>query len=117
MYSINEISASKLGQEMTQNPDRYRLIDIRTPAETSQGIIPGAELIPMHLIPMHMNHWHKEKRTIVLYCRSGARSAQLCAYLTVQNDAIDVVNLRGGVIDWAREGQALGRPDEILTGG
>ena len=112
MFNIKEISAGELGQQLLAKRGSVRLIDIRTPAETSQGIIPGAELIPMHLIPLHIDYWSSDKRTIVVYCRSGLRSAQLCAFLAARGDAIDVVNLRGGIMDWARAGQALGLPGQ-----
>jgi rhodanese-related sulfurtransferase len=117
MFTIKEISAGELGQQLVTKRRRLRLIDIRTPAETSQGIIPGAELIPMHLIPLHIEHWHSEKRTIVVYCRSGLRSAQLCAFLAARGDDMDVVNLRGGIMDWARAGQALGLPGQAVAVG
>jgi rhodanese-related sulfurtransferase len=117
MFNIKEISAGELDQQLVAKRGTLRLIDIRTPAETSQGIIPGAELIPMHLIPLHIQHWHNEKRTIVVYCHSGLRSAQLCAFLAARGDAVDVVNLRGGIMDWARAGQALGLPRQAVTGG
>jgi rhodanese-related sulfurtransferase len=117
MFNVKEISAGELAEQLETKRAKLRLIDTRTPAETSQGIIPGAELIPMHLIPLHVAHWHNEKRTIVVYCHTGLRSAQLCAYLAARGDAPDVVNLRGGIMDWARAGQALGLPRQAMVRG
>jgi len=47
---------------------------------------------------------------VVLYCRSGARSFHACAFL-MQQGFRNVVNLRGGIIDWARQGYEILPPD------
>jgi rhodanese-related sulfurtransferase len=56
----------------------------------------------MHLIPLRMNELPRDK-AVVLYCRSGARSYHACAYLA-QQGFDNVLNLRGGIISWARGG-------------
>ncbi len=78
------------------------LVDIRTPAEVAQGAIPGALELPMHLIPLRLPELPKD-RDLVLYCRSGARSYQACAYLLDQGWG-RAMNLRGGIVAWARHG-------------
>ncbi len=104
---INEIDSESLRKRIDQGEDLL-LLDIRTPAEISQGIIPGSEPLPMHLIPVRMNEIPKD-REVVLYCRSGARSYQACAYL-MQQGYDRVLNLRGGIIAWARHGFQVGLP-------
>nr|WP_300989086.1 rhodanese-like domain-containing protein [Thiocapsa sp.] len=81
------------------------LVDIRTPAEIAQGAIPGAMQVPMHLIPIRISELPKD-RDVVLYCRSGARSYQACAYM-LQQGYDRVLNLRGGIIAWARHGYPI----------
>jgi rhodanese-related sulfurtransferase len=44
----------------------------------------------------------------VIYCRSGARSYHTCQFLA-QQGFDNVVNLRGGIIAWARHGYEIGR--------
>jgi rhodanese-related sulfurtransferase len=85
-----------------------RLLDIRTPSEVSQGIIPGADHIPMHLIPLRLSELPRGEE-LVLYCRSGARSYHACMYL-VQQGYTQVVNLRGGIVAWARHGFEIAPP-------
>nr|WP_207280693.1 rhd_2599 family sulfurtransferase [Thiocystis violacea] len=85
------------------------LVDIRTPAEIEQGMIPDALRLPMHLIPVRMSELPKD-RDVVLYCRSGARSYQACAYMMQQGYG-RVLNLRGGIIAWARHGYPIAAPD------
>jgi len=45
----------------------------------------------------------REIKDLVLYCRNGARSYHTCVYLMEQGFD-NVVNLRGGILDWARGG-------------
>ena len=107
MYGISEVDASDLNQ-MLASGEKVRLVDVRSEAEFQQGSIAGAEFLPLHLFPMRMNEFSKDEK-IVLYCRSGARSAQACMYLK-QNTGIDAINLRGGIIGWYQSGYQIVRP-------
>lgn len=104
---INEIDSLALKARLDAGEDLL-LVDIRTPAEVAQGIITGCMTLPMHLIPLRMNELPKD-RDVVLYCRSGARSYQACAYLAQQGHE-RVLNLRGGIIAWARHGYEIAPP-------
>ncbi|MET0012965.1 MAG: rhodanese-like domain-containing protein [Sedimenticola sp.] len=101
---VNEIDSSELGNRLT-GEDKPVLLDIRSEAEVMHGMLPDSEHLPMHLIPTKMNDFPKDK-DIVLYCRSGARSYHACMYL-MQQGFNNVINLRGGIIDWARNGQEI----------
>lgn len=98
---IKEIDSSELKRRMDAG-ENITLLDIRSEAEVMQGILPHSEHLPMHLIPLKMQDLPKEG-DVVLYCRSGARSYHACAYL-MQQGVQNVINLRGGIIDWARNG-------------
>jgi rhodanese-related sulfurtransferase len=101
---INEIDSESL-QGRIAGGDDVLLVDIRTPAEIAQGAIPDAMQLPMHLIPLRISELPRD-RDVVLYCRSGARSYQACAYLA-QQGYDRVLNLRGGIIAWARHGYPI----------
>jgi rhodanese-related sulfurtransferase len=101
---IKEIDASELDTRITEDRD-FLLVDIRSAGELAQGMLPDAEHIPMHLIPVRMAELPKD-REIVLYCHSGARSYQACAYLAQQGFE-NAINLRGGILGWARSGYRL----------
>jgi rhodanese-related sulfurtransferase len=103
---ITEIDPAELQQRLSDGGDLL-LLDIRTDAEVAQGVLPGAEHLPMHLIPLRMSEFPKDQ-DLVLYCRSGARSYHACAYLA-QQGWTNVVNLRGGIISWARGGYEIAR--------
>ncbi|MGE5153211.1 MAG: rhodanese-like domain-containing protein [Bdellovibrio bacteriovorus] len=106
---INEIDSESLQERLARGDDLV-LLDIRTPAEMAQGTIPGAMPMPMHLIPLRMGELPKDK-DLVLYCRSGARSYQACAYL-MQQGLGRSLNLRGGIIAWARHGFPIDWPSQ-----
>ena len=103
---INEIDSPELKNRMDAGEDIV-LLDIRSEAELRQGILPGSKHLPMHLIPLKIQDLPKDK-DVVLYCRSGARSYHACAFLA-QQGVENVINLRGGILDWARNGFEIGR--------
>ncbi len=98
---VKEIDSQELNARLAAEEDVY-LLDIRSEAEVVRGMLPQSSHLPMHLIPLRMNEFPKDKE-IVLYCRSGARSYHACMYL-MQQGFRNVVNLRGGIIDWDRNG-------------
>jgi rhodanese-related sulfurtransferase len=106
---VNEIDSESLSRRLTEAED-VLLVDIRTPAEIAQGMIPDAWQLQMHLIPIRMSEIPKD-RDVVIYCRSGARSYQACAYL-MQQGYNRVLNLRGGIIAWARHGLPIVAPED-----
>jgi rhodanese-related sulfurtransferase len=52
-----------------------RLVDVRTPAEFASGHLPGAVNIPVQELGRRMGELDPKPTPIVLYCRSGNRSA------------------------------------------
>lgn len=79
------------------------LIDVREQIEWDQSRIPGADLKPMS----QANSWYQDLPAdgdVILYCRSGARSARLVHALMDQAGMTNVINLSGGIIAWAEKG-------------
>jgi rhodanese-related sulfurtransferase len=101
---IQEIDASTLENRIDAGDD-FLLLDIRSAGELAQGVLPNAVHIPMHLIPLRLSELPKDK-DVILYCHSGARSYHACAYLA-QQGYTNAVNLRGGILAWARSGYRL----------
>jgi rhodanese-related sulfurtransferase len=101
---IKEIDAHDLQARINEG-DELLLLDIRGAGEVAQGMLADAEHLPMHLIPLKVNELPKDK-AIVLYCHSGARSYHACAYLAQQGFS-NAINLRGGILGWARSGFQL----------
>ena len=78
------------------------LLDVRTPAEWTEGHIPGAFLIPLDELPARLSEL-PEDQDILIYCRSGNRSAQALSIL--QNAGFSTVySMTGGINDWVAAG-------------
>jgi len=105
MSRIKEISVSDL-HRMLRKEDHFELLDIRTPAEIERGVLPNAKTLAMHLVPLKLSYFSESQRQIVIYCRTGSRSAQVCRFLN-QQGINNVISLRGGVVKWAAGGHAL----------
>ncbi|HOX32078.1 MAG TPA: rhodanese-like domain-containing protein [Spirochaetales bacterium] len=70
------------------------VVDVRTPDEFADGAYPGAVNIPLNALPSRMAELGPKERCVVLYCASGARSAQ-AARLLKQAGYGDVINAGG----------------------
>jgi len=66
------------------------LVDVRTPAEFSGGSINGAVNIPLDDVQKQLSKF-KNKKSIVVFCRSGNRSSQAKSILE-QNGFQNVIN-------------------------
>jgi rhodanese-related sulfurtransferase len=58
-----------------------RLIDVRTPREFAEHRIDGSENVPLQDIECGTADLGENKRTLIVYCRSGARSARARRFL------------------------------------
>ena len=105
MSRLKEINSRELFN-MIQDINHLELVDIRTPKEIERGVIPNAKTLPMHLIPLNIDYFSMSQKQIVIYCRTGSRSAQACRFLN-QQGINNVINLRGGIVKWAAGGLGL----------
>lgn len=110
---VKEIDATDLKARLDAGDD-VALIDIRSDGEVAQGILPNADHLAMHLIPLRINELPRD-RDVILYCRSGARSYHACNFLN-QQGIDNVINLRGGIIAWARNGYDIAAPSQRRAG-
>jgi rhodanese-related sulfurtransferase len=75
------------------------ILDVRQQEEYDAGHIDNAVLIPLNVLPDRYSELPKDK-TIVVYCRSGGRSARAVTLLRAQGFA-KAVSLSGGFIGWS----------------
>lgn len=86
--------------EMIKNDDNLTIVDVRTPHEYKQdGHISGAKLVPILHLESNLNMIDKSKK-VLLYCRSGSRSATASRLLA--KNGFTVINMSGGMIGWKR---------------
>ncbi len=96
----DEITPSELA-ELLNNGEELQLIDVRNPHEYRICRIPSSKLIPLPVLPRHLNALNKNQ-LIIVYCHHGRRSAQAVAYL--KSMGFDQVkNLVGGIDAYSRE--------------
>jgi len=89
-------------------PEELSVLDVREDFEWEHGHIDGAVHIPMNELPERLGEVGGGQTLVV--CKVGGRSGQVVAWLAEQG--YDVVNLDGGMLDWA----AAGRPMVSETG-
>jgi adenylyltransferase/sulfurtransferase len=87
--------------EMQARGDDFLLVDVREPAEWEIVRIPGATLIPKGDLPARLSELPQNK-PIVLYCKSGVRSAEALAVLKGAGFS-SAKHVQGGVTAWATQ--------------
>lgn len=101
MYSINEIDVNEL-KSMQEQGLNFRLLDVRNIAEIQRGCIKGCEPVPLNILQAKLPELSNDE-TYILYCHSGARSAQATSFMISQGYG-ETYNLRGGILAWAQQG-------------
>ena len=93
------IIATELKAKMDAGED-FLLVDVREPAEWEIMQIPGAVLIPKgEFLNGNALSQMPQDREIVLYCKSGIRSAESLAALKAAG-LTNSVHVQGGVLAW-----------------
>jgi hydroxyacylglutathione hydrolase len=78
------------------------VIDVRGEAEWQAGRLPTAPNVPLGDLADRAGDLPTD-RPLVVYCRSGARSAIAASVLRAKGRS-DVINLAGGFVEWQRSG-------------
>ncbi len=96
-----QISPSE-AKERLESEQNIVLLDVRTKEEYVESHIPGSILIPVEmLVSVYEDQLSDKNTTIIVYCRSGRRSA-IAAQTLVDLGYKNVYDL-GGIIDWPYE--------------
>lgn len=90
------------------------LIDVREPSEWDSGVAAPAYLLPLSDLRGARNKWalvleDSKGKELLLYCRSGGRSAQAAAILAKQGFKTGNV---GGFNEWETAKLPTRKPDE-----
>jgi molybdopterin/thiamine biosynthesis adenylyltransferase/rhodanese-related sulfurtransferase len=94
------ITARELA-ELKESGADFLLVDVREPAEWEIVRIPGAQLIPKGDLPSRLSELPQDK-PIVLYCKTGVRSAEALA--TLKGAGFSTAkHVQGGVTAWATQ--------------
>lgn len=99
---VQEMEPTEL-QERLDNEHPLVLVDVREAFEREIADLPdvGQKHIPMGQIMDRFRELDREDN-LVVYCRSGSRSASVVQFLVSQGYE-NVWNLRGGVLGWQED--------------
>jgi rhodanese-related sulfurtransferase len=98
-----EIPATRVTDLPDPLPEGLAVLDVREPVEWAHGHIEGAVHVPLMELPNRREEVPGGR--VLVVCRVGARSMQATHYLAQQG--FDVVNLDGGMVDWAGAGRPM----------
>jgi rhodanese-related sulfurtransferase len=85
-----------------KNDKTLQLVDVRTPAEYADGHLAGAKLIPVQELPRRLSEIERG-RPVLLYCRTGHRSAYALKILQ-GHGFTEVKHIHGGMNAWMSAG-------------
>lgn len=80
------------------------LVDVRETDEYAQGHVPGAQHMPLGIVPVRL-HELPNNEPLYVICASGGRSAQAADLL--ENAGLDARSVAGGTTAWIRSGRPL----------
>jgi len=103
LQSILRLSARQLQARL--NDDTLALIDVREPHEYETGKLPHSVNIPVGQLEKRSEEIPRA-RTVVFFCRSGARSLTACG-IAAKAGIQPIAHLEGGLIAWARDVDSL----------
>lgn len=84
--------------------DDVQLVDVRTPEEYAEGFIENSQNIDYNSPSFDQDITKLDKtKPVILYCRSGGRSAK-CAKKLKDAGFVKIYDLDGGISKWQHEG-------------
>ncbi len=108
---IREVDVATAADLVAQG---QRIIDVREPDETAQGVIPGSTVVVRGNLEAQIeNHAPDKAAPLIVMCAGGVRSA-FAAKTLCQLGYSNVVSMEGGFNRWKDEGNEWEVP-EVLT--
>jgi len=100
--AYKDVDVTKARTMIAENQNLV-ILDVRTPEEVDEGIIPGAMVINLHdeNFDAKIGILDKSKPYLV-YCRKGGRSAEASEKM-IKAGFKDVTNMQGGYTAWMEQ--------------
>lgn len=108
MNNTKKISVKEFKELLENRPDDETVdyVNVCTPAEYKEGRIAGVRNVPLDEIEKCVLEI-KDKDTVYLHCRSGARAQKAIERLERQGVHTELVNVEGGQLAWEAAGYPL----------
>jgi rhodanese-related sulfurtransferase len=105
-FAYQDLNAKQF-YEMMQKEKNVIILDVRTPQEYQEGHISNAINIPVQILGQQLDKLNNFKdKKILVYCRSGHRSA-IASQILDRAGFKNVYNLKGGLFEWKASGLPL----------
>lgn len=82
-----------------KNNPTVDFINVCTEAEYKEKHIEGVRSVPLDSLGKHLPEF-KDKKTIYIHCRSGARGKRAGEFLLAHGIQAEIVNVEGGILAW-----------------
>lgn len=109
---MKEINAQAF-KEALENEKRNDVVDfinVCTSTEYKEKYIEGVRSVPLDTLHNHLPEF-KDKKTIYIHCRSGARAEHAIDILENLGVGAELINLEGGILAWEK----AGFPTKVFT--
>ncbi len=110
---IKSVDADEFEKAVNAQP--VQLVDVRTAGEYSEGCIAYAQNIDVNQSNFKQQALQqlKKQQPVYVYCRSGKRSMNAANQLA--ESGFEVVNLKGGILEWGQAGKVIAQHDAFTT--
>jgi len=98
VFGVASITVEELRDKQNRG-ESLTLVDVREPHEWAISDLPGSLKIPLGALPQRLGELQPEAE-IVVYCRTGGRSANAVEFLR-RRGYPKALNLAGGINRWA----------------
>jgi rhodanese-related sulfurtransferase len=113
--SINTVKAKLVSDWLSDG--QVILIDVREPSEHASESIANAVSLPLSQVSkdnlLNACKGNMSTKKIVVYCRSGKRSANATEKLQSEDSSLELYNLEGGILAWKDAGLPVVSDDNI----
>ncbi|MHB1086765.1 MAG: rhodanese-like domain-containing protein [Minisyncoccota bacterium] len=101
--TMREMDPKEFYTEFSANPDKYMLVDVRSPSIFTSAHAKGAINIPIENLYDERNTLPRTGKQIALICTTGRLAAVGYGYLESQGFT-NLIHIEGGMVNWVTEG-------------
>jgi sulfur-carrier protein adenylyltransferase/sulfurtransferase len=113
---IEQLSPEQALEEIKAANGDLVLLDIREPHEHAEAHLEGDVLVPPVEVAERIDELAPDtSQRLILYCRSGARSARAANLLKEQLGYDNVANVEGGILAWQEAGLPFDEAEGITA--